>query len=140
MVSLAVQKLLSLIRSHLFIFAYISFALRAPVPCLKCGLVFLYMIFHYHLLALFKSGLTHKRLGQVPDQQGTLPIRGWVGRWVSVCVCVSVCACVCVCVCLCVFVCVSVCVSVSVYVCVSEWRKWNSVQQESAVCWMGCIH
>ena len=34
----------------------------------------------------------------------------------------------------------SVCVSVSVYVCVSEWRKWNSVQQESAVCWMGCIH
>ena len=51
MVSFAVQKLLSLIRSHLFIFAYISFALRAPVPCLKCGLVFLYMIFHYHLLA-----------------------------------------------------------------------------------------
>ena len=51
MVSFAVQKLLSLIRSHLFIFAFISFALRAPVPCLKCGLVFLYMIFHYHFLA-----------------------------------------------------------------------------------------
>ena len=51
MVSFAVQKLLSLIRSHLFIFAFISFALRAPIPCLKCGLVFLYMIFHYHLLA-----------------------------------------------------------------------------------------
>ena len=51
MVSFALQKLLSLIRSHLFIFAFISFALRAPIPCLKCGLVFLYMIFHYHLLA-----------------------------------------------------------------------------------------
>ena len=49
-VSFAVQKLSSLIRSHLFIFAFISFALGVPVPCLKRGLLFLFMIFHYHLL------------------------------------------------------------------------------------------
>ena len=73
MVSFAVQKLLSLIRSHLFIFAFISFALgdRSKKILLReypGGLVVRILGFHCH------------DLGSTPSQGTEIPQAAWYGQ------------------------------------------------------------